>query len=189
MATPLAIVPLVAIVGQQVSAEVIFLYVAAFASIGHHLPGFLRAYGDRELFQRFRWRFLLAPPVALGVALLFSWSHLHGLELLLLAWATWHVLMQTYGFMRIYDAKAGAVDATSAWLDFWLCVAIFAAGIVFSPARVFGIVETLRSSAWRFLRRMARLRARRRGIATVVVAVLSIAHAVRPRRLHGESTR
>ena len=42
------------------------LAVAAFASIGHHLPGFLRAYGDRELFRRFRWRFLLAPPLMLG---------------------------------------------------------------------------------------------------------------------------
>ncbi len=27
--------------------------------MGHHLPGMIRAYGDRALFQRFRWRFYL----------------------------------------------------------------------------------------------------------------------------------
>jgi tetratricopeptide (TPR) repeat protein len=143
VATPLAIVPLVAIAGRQISAEVIFLYVAAFASIGHHLPGYLRAYGDRELFARFRWRFLLAPPIALAVAVSFTWSGLHGLELLLLGWATWHILMQTYGFVRIYDMKSGAATAASAWIDFLLCASIFAAGIIFSQSRLLGIVETL----------------------------------------------
>ena len=62
VATPLAIVPLVYLAARYFTPETIFLFVAAFASIGHHLPGFTRAYGDRELFRRFRWRFLLAPP-------------------------------------------------------------------------------------------------------------------------------
>ena len=37
-------------------------FLLAFFTFGHHLPGFLRAYGDRELFTQYRWRFLLAPP-------------------------------------------------------------------------------------------------------------------------------
>ena len=144
IATPLAIVPIVSLLAKyRLSPEEIAISVFAFASLGHHLPGFLRAYGDRDLFRRFRYRFLLAPPLALAASWIsFVSLRLHGLELLLLFWATWHILMQTYGFMRIYDLKRGAVHARNARLDFWACVAVFAAGVVFSDARVFGIVET-----------------------------------------------
>ncbi len=118
--------------------------VFAFASLGHHLPGMMRAYGDRELFDRFRWRFIIAPPFCFAVSyIFFVWQRLHGLELVLLFWATWHLLMQTYGFMRIYDMKRGRTGRWDVWLDFLACIAVFAAGIAFSDARVFGIVETL----------------------------------------------
>jgi len=154
--TPLVIVPVVLIlVRHWLTPEQITLAVIAFASLGHHLPGFMRAYGDRELFRRYRWRFLLAPPLVFAVALLFTppgsvanalqlpWRHLHGLELILLFWGTWHGLMQTYGFMRIYDLRLGVNDRRSARLDHWLCLAVFAAGVVFSDARVFGIADAM----------------------------------------------
>ncbi len=101
IAAPLAIVPLVWLAARQLSSEQIWLFAASFASVGHHLPGFMRAYGDRELFRRFRWRFLLVPPLILAVVGLVVWQGLHTVEVLLLFWATWHELMQTYGFMRI----------------------------------------------------------------------------------------
>ena len=69
----------------------------------------MRAYGDRELFARYRWRFLLAPPLILAATLWFSARDLHGLLLLVFTWDIWHVLMQHYGFMRIYDAKQGEI--------------------------------------------------------------------------------
>ncbi len=141
VATPLAIVPAISLAARQFSLDAIVLAVASFASIGHHLPGFVRAYGDRELFRRFRWRFLLAPPLVLGGALLFAWRDLHGLELILLFWATWHIIMQTYGLMRIYDLKRGIGDAVSARLDFGVCLAVFTAGIVFSQTRLFSILD------------------------------------------------
>src|SRR3954463_2663370 len=110
--TPVLIVPAVLLTARYwLTHEQIYLAVISFASLGHHLPGFMRAYGDSELFRRFRYRFLLAPPLFLAVAAVFSVNHLHGLELLLLFWATWHVLMQTYGLMRIYDLKRGAASA------------------------------------------------------------------------------
>jgi tetratricopeptide (TPR) repeat protein len=152
--TPVAIVPLVLLAARSwLTPERIYLAVIAFASLGHHLPGFIRAYGDRELFVRYRWRFLLAPPLVLGLALIFTpprsmasalglpWNHLHGLELTLLAWGTWHGLMQTYGFMRIYDLRAGVNDRIAARLDHALCVAMFVAGVVFSDTRMFGIAS------------------------------------------------
>ncbi|MAT70615.1 MAG: hypothetical protein CMJ58_13940 [Planctomycetaceae bacterium] len=154
--TPLAIVPIVLVAVRQVfTPEQVLLWAIAFASLGHHLPGFMRAYGDRELFARFRWRFLLAPPLIFAVALLFtpppwlaqklglSWTHLHGLELVLLAWGTWHGLMQTYGFMRIYDLRRGENDRWTARLDHALCVMIFLAGVAFSDVRVYGIANAM----------------------------------------------
>jgi len=143
-ATPLAIVPLIYTTQLWFSPEVIALWVFALASLGHHLPGFLRAYGDLELFRRFRWQFLLAPVAAVSLSLVvFVGFESHSLELLLLLWATWHIMMQTYGFMRIYDAKRGRTSSRDSWLDFAACAAVFTSGIVFSNARVAGIAETL----------------------------------------------
>jgi tetratricopeptide (TPR) repeat protein len=154
--TPLLIVPAVLVTLRAwLTTEQVYLAVISFASLGHHLPGFMRAYGDRELFQRYRWRFLLAPPLTLGLALLFTpppalahalglpWTHLHGLELILAVWGTWHGLMQTYGFMRIYDLRRGENDRRTARLDQALCVAIFAAGVVFSDTRMFGLAGAM----------------------------------------------
>ncbi|TWU25578.1 tetratricopeptide repeat protein [Bythopirellula polymerisocia] len=154
--TPVLIVPVILILGRQwLTPEQVSLAVISFASLGHHLPGFMRAYGDRELFQRYRLRFLLVPPLVFAMALCFTpprglaeslhlpWQHLHGLELVLLLWGTWHGLMQTYGFMRIYDLRRGVNDRWTARLDHWLCLAIFTAGVVFSDARMFGIAKTM----------------------------------------------
>lgn len=154
--TPLAIVPVVLILARRwLTAEQVSLAVISFASLGHHLPGFMRAYGDRELFLRFRWRFLLAPLLMFALALLFTppnalasalhlpWKHLHGLELILLFWGTWHGLMQIFGFMRIYDMRLGVNDRRSGRLDHALCLIVFVAGVVFSDARVFGIANAM----------------------------------------------
>jgi Flp pilus assembly protein TadD len=148
--TPVLIVPVVVVaVRRWLTPEQVYLAVISFASLGHHLPGFMRAYGDRELFVRYRWRFLVAPPLVFALALAFTppasvrsalglpWVHLHGLELILLVWGTWHGLMQTYGFMRIYDLRRGENDRSTARLDHALCVAMFVAGVVFSDTRMF----------------------------------------------------
>src|SRR5687768_12629938 len=71
--TPVLIVPAVLVAARRwLAPEQIYLAVIAFASLGHHLPGFMRAYGDRELFARYRDRFLLAPPLVFLLALLFT---------------------------------------------------------------------------------------------------------------------
>ena len=140
---------------RWLSAEEISLAAIAFGSLGHHLPGFMRAYGDRDLFARYRLRFLLVPLLVFGMALLFSppsvvrsalnlsWTHLHGLEIVLLVWGTWHGLMQTYGFMRIYDVRMGVNDRWTAWLDHLLCLSVFVAGVAFSDSRMFGVADAM----------------------------------------------
>jgi Flp pilus assembly protein TadD len=56
-------------------------------------------------------------------------------------WATWHIMMQTYGLMRIYDLKLGIRDRVTSRLDFGICLSVFAVGILFSQTRVFTILE------------------------------------------------
>ena len=104
--TPLLLVPI--FIGAQGiwAAEDIYLFVAAFGAMGHHLPGMIRAYGDRALFQRFRWRFICAPIFLVVVCAAFSVWDLKGIVLVAFIWGVWHGMMQTYGFCRIYEQKS-----------------------------------------------------------------------------------
>ncbi|MCI0419002.1 MAG: tetratricopeptide repeat protein [Acidobacteria bacterium] len=114
-------------------SENLSLFLLAFFTFGHHLPGFMRAYGDRELFARYRWRFLLAPPLILAATLWFSARDLHGLLFLVFTWDIWHVLMQHYGFMRIYDAKQGEISPWTARLDLAVSLSWYLTFIALSP--------------------------------------------------------
>jgi hypothetical protein len=58
--TPLFLLPMFLLAQARWNAQDIYIFVAAFGAMGHHLPGMIRAYGDRALFQRFRWRFIFA---------------------------------------------------------------------------------------------------------------------------------
>ena len=109
------------------------LFLLAFITFGHHFPGFVRAYGDRELFQRYKWRFLLGPPLLFAASYWFKTRGLHGILMLTFTWDIWHVLMQHYGFMRIYDAKQKEISALTARLDWLFSISCYVALIVASP--------------------------------------------------------
>jgi Flp pilus assembly protein TadD len=133
---PLVILPAIWLARSRFGAEQIYLFVASFGAVGHHLPGMMRAYGDRLLFERFRYRFVLAPLLVGGVCLLFAVRELTAMVLVAYIWGVWHGLMQTYGFLRIYDAKVGAVSRLAARLDFAMCVSWFVAAVLASPTRM-----------------------------------------------------
>ncbi len=139
--TPLLLVPMFALAQRRWSAQDIYIFVAAFGAMGHHLPGMIRAYGDRALFERFRWRFIFAPIFLLGVCVSFTWWDMQGLALVVFFWGLWHGMMQTYGFCRIYDAKMGSFAAFTRRLDFATCAIWFAAAVLLSSARM---TDTLR---------------------------------------------
>jgi Tfp pilus assembly protein PilF len=149
--TPLLILPLFALAQARWSAQDIYLYVAAFGAMGHHLPGMIRAYGDRALFERFRWRFILAPIFLLVVCVAFTWWDLQGIVLVVFFWGVWHGMMQTYGFCRIYDAKAGSFAAFTRRLDFAMCAAWFATAVLLSPQRLTVTLETYYASGGPFI--------------------------------------
>jgi len=136
VATPLLLVPAFALAQARWSPQDIYLFVASFGALGHHLPGMIRAYGDRALFNRFKWRFIFAPLFLLLVCISFYWWDLKGILLVLFFWGVWHGLMQTYGFCRIYDAKTGSFAALTRRLDFATCVIWFGTAVALSPYRL-----------------------------------------------------
>jgi Flp pilus assembly protein TadD len=139
--TPLFLVPMFLLAQVRWSAQDIYLFVAAFGAMGHHLPGMIRAYGDRALFRRFRWRFIFAPIFLLSVCVAFSWWDLKGIILIVFLWGVWHGMMQTYGFCRIYDAKTGSFAALTRRLDFATCAIWFTAAVLLSPQRMADTLE------------------------------------------------
>ncbi len=133
VASPLLILAAMLPLAGRFSSFGIYLAVMSFSSMGHHLPGFLRAYGDAELFRRFRWRFLLAPPLVFAVFLVYGLNDMRGMAFLLMAWSIWHVGMQHFGFLRIYDARVGSVDPWTAKLDWLLSLGWFGSVVLASP--------------------------------------------------------
>jgi|SRR6266508_654451 len=139
--TPLLIIPAFLAAQARWRVEELSLFVASFGAIGHHLPGMLRAYGDRALFQRFRWRFCLAPVFFAATCLLFALRDLNGIVLVVYFWGVWHGLMQTYGFLRIYDAKSGPSSWLTARLDHAMCVTWFVTAVLLSSSRMTNILR------------------------------------------------
>jgi Tfp pilus assembly protein PilF len=168
--TPLLILPVFALAQSRWSAQDIYLFVAAFGAMGHHLPGMIRAYGDRALFERFRWRFILAPIFLLVTCTAFYWWDLKGIILVVFFWGVWHGMMQTYGFCRIYDAKTGSFAALNRRLDFWLCAVWFAAAVVLSPLRMTDTLGAFYASGGPFIAPSI-LHAVQRGLLFLAVAV------------------
>ena len=85
---------------------------------GHYFATFVRAYGDHDLFARFRLR-LVAAPIALTVTCVGLNVAGYGPQIMVMvtAWAFWHWLAQAFGFARIYDIKVGSFQPVTALLD------------------------------------------------------------------------
>lgn len=133
--TPVLLIPIFTAAQARWSAQDIFLFVGAFGAMGHHLPGMIRAYGDRALFRRFRIRFIVAPLALLAVCIWASVFNIQAIQLVALSWGIWHGMMQTYGFCRIYDAKASGKATARARVDLALCFSWFLAAVLLSPMR------------------------------------------------------
>ncbi|MFT5088288.1 MAG: tetratricopeptide (TPR) repeat protein [Candidatus Latescibacterota bacterium] len=149
--TPLlCLVPLMAL-RQVFDSQVILFFIMSFFAMGHHLPGFMRAYGDPELFQTFKEKFLVAPIVVLFVVALAQFNTLHGLFLMVLVWEIWHLFMQHYGIMRIYDGKNKIFAKWNARWDWLLTMSAFITVVVYSPEYFYRILDHNQSVGLPFL--------------------------------------
>lgn len=111
------------------------LGILGISSTGHHLPGLIRAYSDKAIFRRFKWRLILVPSLFILLAAVCAFYKLSYMLFALLTWSIWHGSMQIMGFLRIYDAKAGFDSRLTARLDFWMCIGWFVQVMFWSPSR------------------------------------------------------
>jgi tetratricopeptide (TPR) repeat protein len=128
------------------SPYTVWLVVMTFGAVGHHLPSFLRTYGDRELFQRYKVRLIVAPILLFAVTLGFSLRDLHGMLLISMCWSIWHGMMQHFGFLRIYDSKVKSFSPFTARLDWWMSFSWFGMALVFSPSQGSSLLSALYDS-------------------------------------------
>jgi cytochrome c-type biogenesis protein CcmH/NrfG len=130
--SPLWVIPLLWLAKSRYDPNGFGAMMLAVGAAGHHLPGFIRAYTDPVLFQRYRIRFILAPLFLLAVTLAFSALQLESLKLILIFWGTWHGAMQVNGFLRIYDSKVNSFAPLTSWLDWAMCIGWFGGVLLFS---------------------------------------------------------
>ena len=139
--TPLISLAVLLFASNYFSSADIALFVLAFFAVGHHLPGLMRAYGERELFARYKARFIVSPIVITGFV---GWSvfsgHL-GFFIFLALWDMWHFFMQHYGFMRIYEVKRHKPSRLTARLDWWITAVWFTYIVAASPHYLINFLE------------------------------------------------
>jgi hypothetical protein len=125
-------------------------------TVAHHLPTFIRIYGDVDLFRRFKWSFVLGPvvPLAFAITMLaylnindYPVEYILYLYVFLALWDPWHFLRQHFGFMRIYDRNNGAPQALAARMDWWLCTTWFVYIMVASAQWIPDILDDLYHTA------------------------------------------
>lgn len=178
--TPLLVFPLFLLIRQRVDAGILGLYVLGFGGFGHHLPGFIRAYADRDLFRRFKFRFTVVPMALVLLCGLYSFLNLNAVVCATVAWGTWHGAMQINGFARIYDSKVKSIDSLTARLDWLLCLAWFGLVILHSSTKQFSLITQFYVSGG-FLFPPAALSWFRHGweIFTSVISVMFLFNAFR----------
>lgn len=114
--------------GGRFPNDYLFLFcLVAAANVAHQTLTFPLALADRELFRRERTLFLAGPLLVLAAtaaALLLSrldfsafLAVLGASALVSAAWNFWHVYMQKYGLLRLYNAKSSAAVKVPGWSD------------------------------------------------------------------------
>lgn len=161
------------------SPYTVWLVVTTFGAVGHHFPSFLRTYGDREIFQTYRTRLIVAPILLFAVTLGFSLNGLHGMLLIAFCWAIWHGMMQHFGFMRIYDIKVRSMDKTTARLDWWISFSWFGLCLALSPHQGGSLLDALYNSGLPIVP-VQHIELVRSGLIslTAVVTLIYIGHSV-----------
>jgi len=133
------------------SPYTVWLVIMTFGAVGHHLPSFLRTYGDRELFARYRLRLIIAPLLFFALTYGFSLNGLHGMLLISMCWSIWHGMMQHFGFLRIYDSKVRSVSPLTARLDWWISFSWFGLALAYSPNQGGSLLDALYNSGIPFI--------------------------------------
>lgn len=109
---------------EPLSALLIGVFIHAHLSIV-----FFRSHGNKDIFATHPARFILAP-IALFAGMMAHDLILVSVSVVATFWDVYHSGAQTFGFARIYDAKAGNPREQGRRLDFWLNQLLYAGPIV-----------------------------------------------------------
>lgn len=108
--------------GRHVEPIRLWFWLNVVLTVAHYGPTWLRAYADRDERRRNRWSLYVFPAAVIGFAVA-TRATPEVLAFITFLWDRWHAVMQNYGFMRLYDAKAGLRAAHRARLDLALLFA------------------------------------------------------------------
>lgn len=114
---------------------------------GHHMPGWIRAFGEPAVYEKHKarlWVSLVAVPALVIVPAILGLGVI-GLTIAA-AFDLWHVAMQQHGFGRIYSAKAGDVARRSAKLDMICVLTWYATVVAWSDSWMEGIARSFRKA-------------------------------------------
>ncbi|HSE65318.1 MAG TPA: tetratricopeptide repeat protein [Thermoanaerobaculia bacterium] len=118
---------------------------------GHHMPGWIRAFGEPAVYERHKarlWVSLAAVPLLVVLPAFFGLGVI-GLTIAA-AFDLWHVAMQQHGFGRIYAAKAGDVARRSARLDLVCVLTWYVTVVAWSDSWMEGIARSFRKAGLPF---------------------------------------
>ncbi len=124
----------------------------------HLIAVFVRSHGNPQIFRLYPERFIAAP-ILLYVAMLASSWVLVCVSVLATFWDVYHSALQTFGFSRIYDGRAGNSPELGRRLDWWLnqllyCGPILAGVTMIDHFEDFGEFASLESSVALFFTRV-----------------------------------
>jgi hypothetical protein len=99
----------------------VVIMVANFAHRHYTLP---MVYLDRQVFAQFPLRFILFPALMFGLFLISPWLWRQGYGRVIsisafaaVLWNLWHIHMQKFGILRLYNAKAARTAKSEAEVD------------------------------------------------------------------------
>jgi Flp pilus assembly protein TadD len=114
---------------------------------GHHMPGWIRAFGEPEVYGRHKGRLWVSVFAIPALVILPTWFGLGAVALTIAAtFDLWHVAMQEHGFGRIYAVKAGDCGRRSARLDLTCALVWYATVVAWSDSWMQAIARAFRKA-------------------------------------------
>lgn len=114
---------------------------------GHHMPGWIRAFGEPEVYRRHKGRLWVSVFAIPALVLLPTAFGLGAVALTIAAtFDLWHVAMQQHGFGRIYAAKVGDRARRSARLDLACALVWYATVVAWSDSWMQAVARAFRKA-------------------------------------------
>lgn len=114
---------------------------------GHHMPGWIRAFGEPDVYRRHKGRLWVSVLAIPALVLLPTAFGLGAVALTIAAtFDLWHVAMQQHGFGRIYAAKVGDRARRSARLDLACALVWYATVVAWSDSWMQAVARAFRKA-------------------------------------------